>query len=66
MSNLPWQRLDKPIGRNAPCPCKSGKKWKHCCLPRVNGTAEIAARRAAIERTPEVPEDSTETAKGPE
>jgi uncharacterized protein YecA (UPF0149 family) len=19
-------------GRNEPCPCKSGKKYKHCCL----------------------------------
>ena len=25
-------RRDKPkIGRNAPCPCGSGKKYKHCC-----------------------------------
>lgn len=22
----------KKIGRNAPCPCKSGKKYKQCCL----------------------------------
>jgi len=21
------------IGRNQPCPCGSGKKYKHCCLP---------------------------------
>ena len=21
------------IGRNAPCPCGSGRKYKHCCLP---------------------------------
>ena len=21
------------IGRNAPCPCGSGKKYKKCCLP---------------------------------
>lgn len=20
------------IGRNEPCPCKSGRKWKKCCL----------------------------------
>ena len=20
------------IGRNAPCPCKSGKKYKKCCM----------------------------------
>jgi len=22
----------KPIGRNDPCPCGSGRKYKHCCL----------------------------------
>ena len=22
---------NKKIGRNEPCPCKSGKKYKHCC-----------------------------------
>lgn len=25
-------RLRPPIGRNAPCPCGSGKKFKHCHL----------------------------------
>jgi tetratricopeptide (TPR) repeat protein len=25
--------MSKP-GRNDPCPCGSGKKYKHCCLPR--------------------------------
>lgn len=24
------------IGRNDPCPCGSGKKYKHCCLKRDN------------------------------
>ena len=24
----------KKIGRNDPCPCGSGKKYKHCCLNR--------------------------------
>lgn len=24
----------KKIGRNEPCPCNSGKKYKHCCLNR--------------------------------
>ena len=22
---------DGPVGRNAPCPCGSGKKYKKCC-----------------------------------
>jgi preprotein translocase subunit SecA len=27
----PVKRADKKIGRNAPCPCGSGKKYKKCC-----------------------------------
>ncbi|MDY6954197.1 MAG: SEC-C metal-binding domain-containing protein [Thermodesulfobacteriota bacterium] len=25
------RRKEKKIGRNAPCPCGSGKKYKKCC-----------------------------------
>jgi len=25
------KRTDKKVGRNEPCPCGSGKKFKHCC-----------------------------------
>jgi tetratricopeptide (TPR) repeat protein len=32
----------KKLGRNVPCPCGSGKKYKRCCLPR-----EKAERTAA-------------------
>ena len=28
-------RAKVKIGRNEPCPCGSGKKYKKCCLPRV-------------------------------
>lgn len=27
----PWRRPDPKIGRNDPCPCGSGKKFKKCC-----------------------------------
>ena len=27
----PTRRAEKKIGRNAPCPCGSGKKYKKCC-----------------------------------
>ena len=33
----------RKIGRNDPCPCGSGKKYKKCCL-------EVDARRAAEEK----------------
>ncbi len=26
------------IGRNASCPCGSGKKYKNCCLEKKSGT----------------------------
>lgn len=33
------------IGRNDPCPCGTGQKYKRCCLPRDEAAA--AAARAA-------------------
>ena len=30
----PERRAGKPVSRNAPCPCGSGKKYKRCCLGR--------------------------------
>lgn len=27
------------IGRNAPCPCGSGKKYKRCCLLKAQRTS---------------------------
>ncbi|MEX1012179.1 MAG: SEC-C metal-binding domain-containing protein [Waddliaceae bacterium] len=26
--------MDKKVGRNDPCPCGSGKKYKQCCLKK--------------------------------
>ena len=28
------RRIGPKIGRNGPCPCGSGRKYKHCCLPK--------------------------------
>ena len=36
-------------GRNSPCPCGSGKKYKHCCLLKAveaTATGENTARNA--------------------
>jgi HEAT repeat protein len=30
-------RTKKEVGRNDPCPCGSGKKYKHCCLKKDQG-----------------------------
>jgi len=38
--------MAKP-GRNDPCPCGSGQKYKRCCLPQDEAAAHAAARAAA-------------------
>ena len=30
--NPPKPAVSQKVERNAPCPCGSGKKYKHCCL----------------------------------
>ena len=41
-ANGSLQRIDN-IGRNESCPCKSGRKYKHCCLQNEpNPTAQLA------------------------
>jgi hypothetical protein len=33
----PFLRSEKQVGRNDPCPCGSGKKFKKCCMNRSKG-----------------------------
>lgn len=33
--NEPYVRQTKKVGRNDPCPCGSGKKYKHCCMNKT-------------------------------
>jgi hypothetical protein len=32
---VPFKRKSEKIGRNEPCPCGSGKKYKKCCLNKI-------------------------------
>lgn len=43
------------IGRNAPCPCGSGKKYKQCCLRKKGGSVaeQYRKRYGIILKTPE-------------
>ncbi|NQU26106.1 MAG: SEC-C domain-containing protein [Candidatus Nealsonbacteria bacterium] len=36
---LPFRHENERAGRNDPCPCGSGKKYKKCCLKKQNGTS---------------------------
>jgi predicted O-linked N-acetylglucosamine transferase (SPINDLY family) len=45
----------KFVGRNEPCPCNSGRKYKHCCYARDRARAnqrrdEVAAVRDALQQ----------------
>ena len=33
--DTPYERSHKKIGRNDPCPCGSGKKYKKCCMGKI-------------------------------
>jgi tetratricopeptide (TPR) repeat protein len=41
------------IGRNDPCPCGSGQKYKRCCLPRDEAAAAAERAAAALARETE-------------
>lgn len=41
------RKESRQVGRNDPCPCGSGKKYKRCCLP---GDQEIRSLREATDR----------------
>lgn len=46
--NTPMERIPKKakVGRNDPCPCKSGEKYKNCCLLNEQ---ELAAKKREVE-----------------
>jgi len=50
-------KVDRP-GRNEPCPCGSGRKYKQCCLEKDEAEARAAYAKAAAE----APEPSPEAA----
>ena len=35
----PVSDVPTDVGRNDPCPCGSGKKYKQCCMRNKNGGA---------------------------
>ena len=52
------------IGRNDPCHCGSGRKYKQCCLAK-DEAAERAARAKAAEKETSAPEPEAQRAAPP-
>jgi hypothetical protein len=44
----PIRREQATVGRNDPCPCGSGKKYKKCCLGKQRLQATVTAQRFPI------------------
>jgi len=44
----PLIRRGKKVGRNDLCPCGSGKKYKHCCLPKIKANEQSS--RTKVEK----------------
>ena len=39
--------IGRIIGRNKPCPCGSGKKYKKCCMENDESRRQVEAQAAA-------------------
>lgn len=50
--------MDQKIGRNDPCPCGSGKKYKQCCMINIKppATKRKLTAKWINAPTPEVPD----------
>lgn len=58
---LPVESPRAKVGRNAPCPCGSGRKYKKCCLPREQQASQAdQAEKAAPSKLHDVDQRLTE------
>lgn len=48
----------RKVGRNGPCPCGSGKKFKKCCMGRAASASERRELANAIHRLKELREQT--------
>ena len=57
------QNIARP-GRNEPCRCGSGRKYKHCCLEKDDKKAAAARAKAAkAQEAPAAPAEEAASAK---
>ncbi len=47
------------LGRNDPCPCGSGRKYKHCCLTEDRAAFELRERLVAFAWRPDWQDEAT-------
>jgi hypothetical protein len=54
----------KTPGRNDPCHCGSGRKYKQCCLDKDEAAGREARAKAQAEAQAEAPAPAADEAKG--
>lgn len=65
IKELRGEPAKKKIGRNEPCPCGSGKKYKHCCLNKPKGPMDYIETEAERQRLlRDYPETGAERKQG--
>ena len=48
---FPWEaRAVSPVGRNQPCPCGSGLKYKRCCIDRYSAARRDETMAASVRK----------------
>ncbi|MDH3284069.1 MAG: SEC-C metal-binding domain-containing protein [Acidobacteriota bacterium] len=52
------EKSDPRPGRNDPCHCESGRKYKQCCLEKDEAEEREARKQAAAEAPPPSEEDA--------
>ena len=57
--------MDGNLGRNDPCHCGSGKKYKQCCLAKDEEKARAERAKAAAEAPLPEPEGGAAATAGP-
>jgi hypothetical protein len=57
--------VEANLGRNDPCHCGSGKKYKQCCLAKDEEKARAARAKAAAEAPVPAAEGATPAHAGP-
>jgi hypothetical protein len=57
--------LEPNLGRNDPCHCGSGKKYKQCCLAKDEEKARVERAKAAAEAPAPAAETPQPSPKGP-
>ena len=56
----PIRNRNERVGRNDPCPCGSGKKFKNCCMKRPGGGSNVPGGANPMGKRPKILDEDDE------